>query len=140
MPLPTQSAVFRRLGSAALLVLASAAASACATTTAATPAHADPTHTDADKYQVVLENAQVRVLRYHDEPGSITSLHHHPCFVLYALTAFERELTFADGSRRSRRFRAGETAWMPAQSHVGHNIGRTPTDALLIELKGACDG
>jgi hypothetical protein len=29
-------------------------------------------------------------------------------------------------------------AWMPAQSHVGHNVGTTPTDALLVELKGDC--
>lgn len=51
----------------------------------------------------------------------------------------ERKLVFADGSQRLRRFRAGETAWMPAQSHSGHNVGRTPTDALLIELKGGCN-
>jgi len=30
----------------------------------------DPTHTDPDKYQVVFENDHVRVLEYHDTPGS----------------------------------------------------------------------
>ena len=28
----------------------------------------DPTKTDPDKYQAVMENDRVRVLRYHDEP------------------------------------------------------------------------
>ncbi|RYZ07625.1 MAG: cytoplasmic protein [Myxococcales bacterium] len=98
----------------------------------------DPLRTDGDKYHLVLENTFVRVLRYHDEPGAATRPHHHPCFLLYALGPFERELTFADGARRTRTFEAGETAWMPPQSHAGRNVGRTPTDALLIELKGPC--
>jgi quercetin dioxygenase-like cupin family protein len=137
---PTRSAISRRLRAAALLVAATVVATACASATAATapPTFADPTRTDADKYQVVFENNQVRVLRYHDEPGASTHLHHHPCFVLYALGGFERELTLADGTRRSRRFRAGETAFMPAQSHAGHNVGSTPTDALLVEFKAGC--
>jgi quercetin dioxygenase-like cupin family protein len=137
MASPTRIAISRRLLSASVLIATTA--TACAAATAARPTLADPTDTDADKYQVVLENRQVRVLRYHDEPGASTHLHHHPCFVLYALGSFERELTFADGTRRSRRFRAGETAWMPAQSHVGHNVGNTPTDALLVELKEGCN-
>ena len=139
MPSPNRSAISRRSWAASLFVVTSGVAIACVTAKAATPALADPIDTDADKYHVVLENSQVRVLRYHDEPGASTHLHHHPCFVLYALGSFERELTFADGNRRSRRFRAGETAWMPAQSHVGHNVGSTPTDALLVELKSGCN-
>jgi quercetin dioxygenase-like cupin family protein len=135
----TRRAISRRLRCAASIVAIIATATACATATAAAPTLKDPIHTDADKYRVVLENSQVRVLRYHDEPGDSTHPHHHPCFVMYALANFERELTFADGSQRLRRFQAGETAWMPAQSHVGHNVGSTPTEALLIELKGGCN-
>jgi hypothetical protein len=95
----------------------------------------DPTQTDGDKYQVVLENEHVRVLRYHDEPGAKTHLHHHPAFLMVALSSFRRRLVAADGSEKIREFAAGEVAWMPAQSHVGENIGSTPTDGLLIELK-----
>jgi len=98
----------------------------------------DPLHTDGDKYHLLFENPLVRVLRYHDEPGATTHPHHHPCFVLYALAPFKRELIFPDGSHRAREFRAGDATWMPAQSHAGHNIGDTPTEALLFELKGAC--
>lgn len=113
------------------------AAAACVR--AAHPAGgADPVQTDGDKYAVVLDNPFVRVLRYHDEPGAVTHPHHHPCFVMYALGPFERELELPDGARRARKFRAGEAAWMPAQSHTGHNVGTTPTEALIIELKGPC--
>jgi beta-alanine degradation protein BauB len=95
----------------------------------------DPAKTDADKYQVILENAQVRVLRYHDAPGAKTHPHHHPQFVLYALGPFRRQLTFPDGSVKVRDFQLGDVAWMPAQDHVGENVGTTPTEALLVEVK-----
>src|SRR6266545_6297777 len=74
----------------------------------------DASITDPDKYQIVLDNEHVRVLRYRDQPGTRTHQHHHPAFVLYALAPFERRLTFPDGSTRERRFAAGDAAWMPA--------------------------
>ena len=98
-------------------------------------AEADPVVTDGDKYHALLENDRVRVLRYHDEPGEKTHLHHHPEFVLVALAPFRRLLTFPDGSAKEREFVAGDVAFMQAQSHIGENIGSTPTEALLIELK-----
>ena len=42
----------------------------------------DPALTDGDKYRVVLENPQVRVLEYRDRPGDKTHMHAHPAFVL----------------------------------------------------------
>jgi hypothetical protein len=96
---------------------------------------ADPAHTDGDKYTVVVDNEQVRVLRYHDVPGAKTHPHHHPSFVMIALSPFRRKLTFPDGSTKVREFAAGEAAYMPAQTHTGENIGDTATDSLLVELK-----
>ena len=96
----------------------------------------DPTQTDGDKYRVILENEQVRVLRYHDEPGAKTHPHQHPHpFVVYALAPFQRRLTLPGGKPSERTFKTGDVAFMPAQSHVGENIGSTPTESLLIELK-----
>jgi quercetin dioxygenase-like cupin family protein len=120
-------------------LLAVGVACAASVSRAAGPAaSADPAETDADKYQVLLENAQLRVLRYTDEPGAKTHLHHHPCFVLYALAPFKRRLTFPDGSQKQREFQAGDVTFMPEQAHVGENIGNTPTSALLVELKSGC--
>lgn len=91
--------------------------------------------TDPDKYRVVLENDRVRVLDYTDHPGDKTSRHHHPDFVLYALSPFQRRLELADGHVRVLTFRGGETIFMPAQDHGGENVGTTDTHVLIIELK-----
>jgi quercetin dioxygenase-like cupin family protein len=113
-----------------------ATAALCALTGAAPAASdGDPSVTDGDKYKIVLENDHVRVLRYHDLPGERTHSHRHPQFVMVALSSFRRKLTFPDGSTKVREFKAGEAAYMPAQTHAGENIGDTPTDGLLIELR-----
>lgn len=96
---------------------------------------ADATTTDPDKYQVVMENERVRVLRYHDVPGTKTHQHRHPDSVLYALSTFRRRLHFPDGTSRERAFTVGDVMWIPAQTHVGENIGTTDTEVLLVELK-----
>lgn len=96
---------------------------------------ADPTVTDPDKYRAVLDNERVRVLRYHDEPGQKTNAHHHPDSLLYALSSFRRRLRFPDGTVKERDFREGDVMWVPAQTHVGENIGSTPTEVLLVEMK-----
>lgn len=111
------------------------AANGCAHAASQPELGPDPAVTDGDKYHVLLENEQVRVLRYHDEPGDKTHLHHHPHFVIYALAPFRRQLTLGDGKTMVREFLEGDVAWMPEQSHVGENIGDVPTEALLIEVK-----
>lgn len=95
----------------------------------------DPTQTDGDKYTVRLENECVRVLEYRDEPGDKTKQHEHPAFVLYALSSFERALTLPDGKVLRRQFNAGDIAWSPAHTHIGENVGDTPTHVLITELK-----
>jgi hypothetical protein len=97
----------------------------------------DAVVTDGDKYKVVLENPCVRVLDYRDQPGEKTHQHHHPGFVLYALSAFERALTLPDGKVLKRSFKAGDVMWSDAQTHIGENIGTTPTHVLIVELKSA---
>jgi len=101
----------------------------------AQPAGPDPLHTDGDKYRAILDNACVRVLEYRDRPGDRTQPHAHPAFVLYALAPFKRTLTLPDGTVLSREFKAGDVMWSPAQAHVGHNVGDTPTHVLIVELK-----
>ena len=95
----------------------------------------DPTITDPDKYVTVLENDMVRVLRYRDEAGARTHPHSHPSSVLYALSAFRRLITFANGTSREHEFKPGDVMWLPPQTHIGENTGTSATDLLLVELK-----
>jgi len=95
----------------------------------------DPVITDGDKYKVILENDRVRVLEYRDSPGQRTSPHHHPDYVLCALSTFKRKFVLADGREAVREVRAGEVVWGKADSHVGENVGSTDTYVMLVELK-----
>jgi quercetin dioxygenase-like cupin family protein len=97
----------------------------------------DPVQTDGDKYKVLLENDQVRVLEYTDQPGQRTQQHRHPAFVLYALAPFRRTLTLVDGRVVSREFKAGDVMFSNGETHIGTNAGSTATRVLMIELKGA---
>jgi beta-alanine degradation protein BauB len=102
----------------------------------ALPAHAaDPLLTDGDKYKVRFENDRVRVLEYSDTPGDRTHQHRHPPFVLYAIAPFKRKLLLPDGKELIREFKAGEVMWSDAQTHIGVNVGESPTQVLMIEMK-----
>jgi len=111
---------------AATLGIALAATSALA---------ADPTHTDGDKYKVRFENERVRVLEYRDRPGEKTHEHAHPAFVLYAVSAFKRKLTLPDGKVLMREFKPGDIMFSPEQTHIGENVGDTPTHVIMVEMK-----
>jgi hypothetical protein len=95
---------------------------------------ADPTETDADKYEVVFENDRVRVLEYRDRPGARTSPHRHPDSVVYTVSSFERRLV-QGGQHRDVRMEAGRVSWLAAQEHSGENIGSTETHVIFVELK-----
>lgn len=95
----------------------------------------DPTRTDPDKYKLVFENDQVRVLEYRDTPGAKTEPHRHPNSVLLFLSDFQRRLTVGNEVREVT-VEAGRAVWSPAQVHVGENIGTTDTRVIFVELKG----
>lgn len=95
----------------------------------------DPLQTDGDTYRVLLENDRVRVLEYRDVPGDRTQQHHHPAFVLIALEPFKRTITLPDGKVIMREFKANDVLFSEAQTHVGENVGDTPTHVIMVELK-----
>lgn len=97
----------------------------------------DPVSTDGDKYKVLLDNEHVRVLSYTDRPGDATHQHEHPAFVVYALAPFKRKLTLADGRTLTREFKAGDILYSNGETHIGENVGQTPTQVLMVEMKPA---
>lgn len=97
----------------------------------------DPVATDGDKYTVLLDNDQVRVLAYADRPGERTHEHRHPAFVVIALAPFKRRLVLADGRTLVREFKTGEVVYSAGETHVGENVGTTRTQVIMVELKSA---
>ncbi len=95
----------------------------------------DAVTTDPDKYKVIFENERVRVLDYRDKPGEKTKRHKHPAFVLYALSAFKRNIHLDNRKIIPREFKTGDIIWSEEQIHIGENIGETETHVLIVELK-----
>jgi hypothetical protein len=95
----------------------------------------DPVVSDGDKYKVIFENNKVRVLDYKDQPGEKTHEHSHPAFVLYALVPFKRKLMLPGGKVIMREFKAGDVLYSDAQTHIGENVGETPTHVIMVEMK-----
>lgn len=94
----------------------------------------DPVETNPANYSVMFENDRVRVLKYHDVPGTVTLPHDHPDSVMITASSFRRELIHGERTAEVE-IPAGRAMWLAAQSHAGHNIGETDTDVFFVELK-----
>jgi hypothetical protein len=95
----------------------------------------DPVATDPTKYKKILENDRVRVLEFRDHPGDKTTRHSHPDTVVYAVAPFKRKLALGDGKTAVVEMKEGQVNFISAQTHIGENIGKTDTHAILVELK-----
>lgn len=91
----------------------------------------DPKHN-----KVEFENEQVRVIRYHFEPGDQSPMHGHPDSVQVLLTDSKANMTTADG-KTGVNGKAEEVHWRPATQHAVENTGSQAYEGILVELKGA---
>lgn len=105
---------------------------------AATPAHAqDPVKVSPKHYSVLVDNAQVRVLKVNAGPGEKTAMHQHPDNIVILLT--DGKITFTDASGKSETVetKAGQALSAAGpQTHAGTNVGSTALEAIVVELKG----
>ena len=53
---------------------------------------------------------------------------------MVTLSDFDRKLVMGD-QERDVSLTSGEARWLPAQTHLGENIGSTSSHSILIELK-----
>lgn len=95
----------------------------------------DPVQIDAKHYSVVLENAQVRVLRGVLGPGDKTPPHDHPATVVVPLTDGVGRFT-VDGKTQEQKMVAGTPLWIGAEKHAVENPGKGKVEVIVVELKG----
>jgi hypothetical protein len=95
----------------------------------------DPVKVDPKHYQVVLENDEVRVLRAKYGPGEKSVMHEHPASVAVSLTDYHMKMTLADGKAQDMTSKAHEATWAEAGKHLPENVGSTPVEVMVIELK-----
>jgi beta-alanine degradation protein BauB len=88
-----------------------------------------------DRVKVVLENAQVRVLRFTEGPGSKLPMHSHPAYVDIDLTGGKFRFTFADGKTEDGDSKPGTVTFGNALKHAAENLSKSRSEDVMIELK-----
>ncbi|MFP6728714.1 MAG: hypothetical protein VCD50_00805 [Alphaproteobacteria bacterium] len=100
---------------------------------------------------VLLENAEVLAVEVRYEPGSASPLHSHkyPGRVIYVESGGTLEITpgrllddgtlelVPDGEAMRINITAGQTLWLPSQTHSLRNVGKTFIRIVEIEIKNA---
>ena len=97
----------------------------------------DASNAAADVYQLLFENALVRVFRMTLAPGQKTKMHWHPGGdFLFPLTNGRTRSIVPDGEPVTMEIQSRVPRWTAAATrHALENIGTTETVAILVELK-----
>ena len=96
----------------------------------------DPAKVDPQHCKVEFENAQVRVLRWHEDPHAKSPMHEHPAYVEISLTGGRTRFTLPDGTTKEVETKAGQVSWNESQKHSSESLSDSPTEAIQVELKG----
>jgi quercetin dioxygenase-like cupin family protein len=91
---------------------------------------ADPKH-----YTVEFENEHVRMLRVVYGPHEKSVMHEHPASIGVYLNDAHIRITLPDGRTGEPRVKAGQAMFHPAGRHAVENLGSTPLELVLTELK-----
>jgi beta-alanine degradation protein BauB len=91
-----------------------------------------------DRFTVLLNNDQVRVVQYTLRPGERDQWHTHPPKVSYVVSGGELRIHMADGTSFPASEKAGTASWMDAlPRHYAENVGTTTVTIVLTEVKSA---
>jgi beta-alanine degradation protein BauB len=89
-----------------------------------------------ETHKVVLDNAEVRVLDVHLQPGQRVAMHSHPASVVYYVTDTKIKFTLPDGTSRVAEAKAGTAVWREPGTHAVENVGTSEFHLVQTELKG----
>lgn len=127
-----------RFSIAASCGLALVALSACskAVSSPGAPAEIDAVSAAPERFKVLVENEQVRVIEYQLAPGEKDTPHTHPPKVSYVISGGALLIHPKDGDPFEATEIAGAASWDEARGwHYVENIGDTPVRILLVEVK-----
>jgi quercetin dioxygenase-like cupin family protein len=96
----------------------------------------DPVKVDPKHYTLISENDQVRVLKIHYGPHEKSVMHSHPNIVAVFLSDSKGKFWYPDGKFEEMTTKNGQAMIGPAVTHLPENVGDTPLDGILVELKG----
>ncbi len=114
---------------------ASALGSACASGGSDDPVAIAPAH-----YAVLVDNADVRILKITYAPGDKTAMHRHPDGIVIGLNGGKTRFTMPDGKSEDAELATDAALYMPAGQHSPENVGASRLEAILVEFKRAQPG
>jgi quercetin dioxygenase-like cupin family protein len=85
--------------------------------------------------KVLLDNAEVRVIEVELNPHEIIPMHSHPASIVYYVTPTRTKTTTADGKVTEIEHKGGDAVWHAPVTHSNENVGTTPTEVIVTELK-----
>lgn len=85
--------------------------------------------------KVLLDNSEVRVMKFTMKKGEKIGLHSHPPYVVYSLTEGKVHFTMPDKTTRDMDLKPGQAVWSDGGAHVQESL--MDTEAIVIELKKA---
>lgn len=89
-----------------------------------------------DRFNVLLDNAQVRVVEYTLRPGERDQWHTHPPKVSYIVSGGQLRIHLADGTSFLSDETQGTAVWMDElPRHYAQNVGKTDVKIVLTEVK-----
>lgn len=98
----------------------------------------DPVPVSPDRYRVLVDNNDVRVVEYVLQPGQRDEWHTRPARVSYVMSGGTLRITRADGTSVVADERQGTAQLMSTSGrHYATNIGKTPVRIVLTEVKNA---
>ena len=84
---------------------------------------------------LLLENDRVRLMEVMTPPGATQDMHSHSGHVVYVLGPNKARLTTADGKVMETESKPGDVRWNEPVTHQVENIGATPIQLIVVELK-----
>jgi quercetin dioxygenase-like cupin family protein len=95
----------------------------------------DPVQVNGKFIHVKLDNSRVRVFESLLQPGEKEQMHSHPAYVTYVIAGGKIRNHLADGKTAEAELKTGDVLFREPLTHWAENIGTTPVDVLLVELK-----
>jgi len=88
-----------------------------------------------ERVKVLIENDQVRVLRFSEPGHSKLPMHSHPPYVSVAFTADYSKYMFPDGKTSEEHTKAGAVDFFKAVTHAFENLSDNTAESIMVELK-----
>jgi quercetin dioxygenase-like cupin family protein len=95
----------------------------------------DPVQVNAKFIKVKLDNSRVRVFESVLQPAEKEAMHSHPAYITYVVAGGKLRNHLADGKVTEAELKTGDVLFREPLTHWAENIGTTPIDVLIVELK-----